>query len=300
MARGSDGDHPRVTQEMIRLYDEYTHLSLDRRNFMANLSNVAGGAAAAAAALALIEARPARAQIVPENDARMTADIVTWMGASGPMLGYLAVPLQVMSGPLPGVVVIHENRGLNDHIRDVTRRFALEGLVALAPDFLSSEGGTPADEDMARDLIRGLEIETLAGNLVSAAVYLRDRPETTEAIGAVGFCWGGSMATRLAIRDPELKAAVSFYGGQPAADEVPDIQASLLLHYAGLDDRINAGIPDFTGALDAAGKDYELHMYDGANHAFLNDTSEARYDPEAAALAWSRTVGFLKDRLSEG
>jgi carboxymethylenebutenolidase len=289
---------PVVTREMIRLYDEYTHLTLDRRGFMDNLARLAGGSAAAAAILPLIAARPAAAQQVAENDARLTTESVTWTGASGPMLGYLALPIEA-APPLPGVVVIHENRGLNAHIRDVTRRMALEGFVALAPDLLSPAGGTPADEDMAREMIRDLDPDDLAGNLVSTADYLRGRADTTGAVGVIGFCWGGGMAGALAVADPQLRAAVPFYGNQPPAARVPEIRARMMMHYAGLDERINAGIPAFRAALDAAGTDYVIHLYEGANHAFLNDTSAARHDPEASALAWQRTVAFLRDSLVE-
>jgi carboxymethylenebutenolidase len=291
-------DRPAVTQEMIRLYDDYTHLTLDRRGFMNNLARLAGGSAAAAAVLPLIAARSAAAQQVPEDDARLSVETVTWPGASGPMPGYLARPVEP-APPLPGVLVIHENRGLNDHIRDVTRRMALEGFVALAPDFLAPAGGTPADEDRARELIRDLDAEVLTGNLVSAADYLRGRDDTTGAVGAIGFCWGGGMVGALAVVDPELRAAVPFYGSQPPAERVPAIRARMMMHYAGLDERINAGIPAFHAALDAAGTDYVIHLYEGANHAFLNDTSAARYDPEAAALAWARTVAFLRESLAE-
>ncbi len=289
---------PAVTPEMIRLHDEYTHLTLDRRGFMDGLARLAGGSAAAAAVLPLIAARPGAAQQVAENDARLAIETVTWTGASGPMLGYLVRPVEAVP-PLPAVLVIHENRGLNDHIRDVTRRLALEGFITLAPDFLAPAGGTPADEELARELIRDLDPEELTGNLVSATAYLREHEDTTDAVGAIGFCWGGGRAGALAVADPDLRAAVPFYGSQPPADRVPAIRARLMMHYAGLDDRINAGIPDFQAALDAAGTDYVIHMYEGANHAFLNDTSEARHDPAAAARAWERTVDFLSESLAE-
>jgi carboxymethylenebutenolidase len=283
---------------MIRLYDDYTHLTLDRRGFMDNLARLAGGSAAAAAVLPLIAARPGAVEQVAENDARLVTENVTWAGASGPMLGYLVRPVEA-APPLPAVLVIHENRGLNDHIRDVTRRMALEGFITLAPDFLAPAGGTPADEDLARELIRDLDAEVLTDNLVSAAGYLRGRDDTTGAVGAIGFCWGGGMVGALAVADPDLRAAVPFYGSQPPAERVPAIRARMMMHYAGLDERINAGIPDFRAALDAAGTDYVIHMYEGANHAFLNDTSAARHDPEAAALAWERTVDFLRESLAE-
>jgi len=294
----TEQNQPHVTPEMIRLYDDYTHLSLDRRAFVAALSRIAGGGAAAAAVLPPLQADAARAAQIAENDARLIGEFVSWTGPSGPMMGYLARPVTAVE-PLPGVVVIHENRGLNDHIRDVARRLALEGFVALAPDFLAPAGGTPADEDLARSMIGDLDPEVLRGNLVSSAEYLREAETTTGAVGAMGFCWGGGMASRLAVADPELRAAVSYYGSAPAAEDVPAIRARLLLHYAGLDERINAGIEPFRAALDAAGTGYEMHLYEGANHAFNNDTSEARYDAEAAALAWERTIAFLRDSLAE-
>lgn len=289
---------PPITQEMIRLYDDYTHLSLDRRGFMANLSRLAGGSAAAAAVLPLIAANSARAEIVPEDDPRIVAEEVAWPGADGEMRGYLVRPADE-TGPLPGVVVIHENRGLNAHIRDVARRAALEGYVALAPDFLGPTGGTPADEDAARTAIQALDTGALTENLVGSAAYLRGRPETTEAVGVMGFCWGGGNALRLAVADPELRAAAAYYGAQPPAEDVPAIKARLVMHYAGLDDRINAGIPAFEEALKAAGTPYEIFVYDGVNHAFNNDTSAARYDKAAADLAWERTFGLFGETLTE-
>lgn len=290
---------PRITQAMIRAYDDYTHVHLDRRRFMDALAKLAGGSAAAAAIAPLIAARPAAAQMVDERDARLTTEFVTFPGASGQMLGYLAYPLEVMAGALPAVIVVHENRGLNEHTQDIARRLALEGFTALAPDFLSPEGGTPADEDLARELIGGLDPDDLTGNLIASASFLREREEADEdRVGVIGFCWGGGMAAKLAVADPALRAAVVFYGPQPDPAEVPEIRARLQLHYAGLDERINAGIPAFTEALDAAGVDYEMHLYEGVNHAFFNDTSEARYDEEAATLAWERTLAFLRESLA--
>ncbi len=291
-----DQERPIITQEMIKAYDDYTHLSLDRRGFMSTLSQLAGGSAAAAAILPLIQANAAQAALVAADDPRLAVAEVSWPGEGGDVRGYLARPSQP-GERFPALIVIHENRGLNDHIRDVTRRAALEGYVALAPDLLSPSGGTPADEDVARELIGALEPAVTIANLRAAATFLRDRPDSTGAVGAMGFCWGGGMVLRLAIADPDLRAAVSYYGGQPAAADVPAIKAHLLLHYAGLDDRINAGIPAFQKALDEAGVPYEIFTYDGVNHAFNNDTSAARYDKAAADLAWSRTFAFFKQTL---
>lgn len=288
---------PRITPAMIQLYDDYTHVTLDRRGFMDRLAKLAGSGAAAAAILPLLAANRAKAQITPEDDERLVVDEVSFDGPDGALAGYLAMPADAGS-PLSGVLVVHENRGLNPHIRDVTRRMALEGFVALGLDFLSTAGGTPEDEDEARTMIADLDGEVALRSGLAALRYLREHEATNGSVGAIGFCWGGGMVNRLAVSDPELDAAVAFYGPAPDAAAVANIRARLLLHYAGLDERINAGIPDFRAALDDAGVDYELHMYEGTNHAFHNDTSAARYDAPAAELAWSRTVAFLHDSLA--
>jgi carboxymethylenebutenolidase len=195
---------------------------------------------------------------------------------------------------MPGVIVIHENRGLNPHIKDVTRRMALEGFLAFAPDYLSLSGGTPSDEDQARDMIGKLTVDDTLTVSEAAVAFLATRPDSTGKVGAVGFCWGGGQVNQLAVAEPKLAAAVAYYGRQPAADQVPNIQAAMLLHYAGLDEGINKGIADYEKALKASAKTYELYMYEGVNHAFNNDTNAARYNKEAADLAWGRTVAFLK------
>lgn len=287
-----------MRQEWIELYDAYTHEHLDRRRLIERLAQVAGGTAAATAIVRLIEADPAHAAIVPADDPRLATSRVTFPGESGEMRGYLARPAGA-SEKLPGVVIVHENRGLNPHIEDVARRAALEGFLALAPDFLSPLGGTPDDPDRAREMIRDLDTAQTVANGVAAIRWLAQHEGGTGKVGAVGFCWGGGLVGLLAVHSPELAAAVVFYGRQPPTEDVPKIRAPLLLHYAGLDERINAGIPAFVEALDAAGRTYEMHMYEGVNHAFHNDTSEARYDREAAELAWSRTVGFLNRYLRE-
>ena len=286
-----------ITQDMIRLYDEYTHLTFDRRGFMEKLAKLAGSSAAAAAIVPLIEAGQAKAAVVAAADDRLDASTVEFPGDGGTVKGYLARP-KLAAAPLPAVMVIHENRGLNGHIEDVTRRLALEGFLALAPDFLSPAGGTPADEDKARDLIAGLDRVKTVKNAVAAATFLRGHASGNGKSGSVGFCWGGGLSLQTAVADPGLGAAVAYYGAQPVAEQVAAIKAPLLLHYAGLDDRINAGIPVFEAALKAAGKTYELHVYPGVNHAFNNDTSAARYDKAAADLAWKRTVDFLKAHLA--
>jgi carboxymethylenebutenolidase len=213
------------------------------------------------------------------------------------MKGYLAIPKDA-AGKLPAVIVIHENRGLNPHIRDIARRMALEGFVALAPDFLSPNGGTPANEDEARAMFQSLDIAAAVANGEATRAFLAGHEKTNGKVGAIGFCWGGGMVNRMAVASPELGAGVAYYGSQVPADQVPSIKAPLMLHYASLDERINAGIDAYKAALDANGKSYELHMYEGVNHAFNNDTSSARYDKAAADLAWSRTVEFLKKNLA--
>jgi carboxymethylenebutenolidase len=286
-----------MRQEYIDLYDAYTHEHLDRRRFMRRLAELAGGTAAAAAIIAAIEANPARAAMIAADDARLTADRVSFEGAGGTMQGYLARPAGA-SGPAPGVMVIHENRGLNAHIEDVARRVALEGFTALAPDFLSPLGGTPADADVARDMIGKLDPTATVGNAAAVVAYLEGQPNGTGKVGVVGFCWGGALTNQTAVNVPMLGAAVAYYGRQPTAAEAAKIKAPVMLHYAGLDERINAGIADYEAALKAAGVEYTVHMYDGVNHAFNNDTSAERYDKAAAELAWGRTIAFLKEKLA--
>ncbi len=288
---------PEITQAMIDAYDEYTHLTLDRRGFMQKLTTLAGSGAAAAAIMPMLAANQANAAMVEEGDARLDVADITYPGASGEMKGYLAIP-KGAAEKLPAVIVIHENRGLNPHIRDVARRMALEGFVALAPDFLSPNGGTPANEDEARAMFQSLDMANATANGEATRAFLAGHEKTNGKVGAIGFCWGGGMVNRMAVASPELGAGVAYYGSQAPADQVPAIQAPLMLHYAGLDERINAGIDAYKAALDANGKTYELHMYEGVNHAFNNDTSSARYDKAAADLAWSRTVEFLKKNLA--
>lgn len=285
---------PVITQAMIDAYDEYTHLTLDRRRFMERLTALAGTAAAAAAIAPMLAANSAKAEMIAETDERIKGEDITYPGADGEMKGYLVRPADA-SGKLPAVIVIHENRGLNPHIRDVARRMALEGFVALAPDFLSPDGGTPDDEDKAREMISALDATETNANAVATVSFLKGHAESTGNVGAIGFCWGGGLVNRLAVNAPDLKAGVAYYGAQAKAEDVPKIKAALLLHYAGLDERINAGIEAYRKALTENGKDVTIHVYEGANHAFNNDTSAARYNKEAADLAWQRTV---EDRKS--
>jgi carboxymethylenebutenolidase len=290
---------PKITQEMIKIYDDYTHLTLDRRDFMQKLTKLTGSAAAAAAIVPLLEASKAKAAIVAEDDPRVNAETITYPGAEGvTMSGYLVAPADA-AGPLPAVMVVHENRGLNPHIKDVARRIALEGFLALAPDLLSPAGGTPEDEDQAREMIQALDRPQTIANAVATVQFLKNHERSNGKVGAVGFCWGGGMVNQTAVHaGADLVAAVPYYGQVPETADVGKIEAKMLLHYAGLDDRINAGIPGYEEALKAAGVDYQLHVYENVNHAFNNDTSEERYSKEAAELAWRRTIEFLKGALS--
>ncbi len=284
-----------MDQRIIDLYDEYTHAPLDRRVFLIRLAQLAGGVAAAAALVPLLEAGAAQAAIVAPEDARLATERITYPGATGAVRAYTARPKD--AAKLPGVIVIHENRGLTAHIEDVTRRIALEGFFALAPDLLSPAGGTPADEDKARTMIVDLDTPKTVQNLVGTVAFLEKHPAGNGKVGAMGFCWGGGMVGALAVAAPGLDAGVVYYGRQPLGGDVEKIKAPLLLHYAGLDLRIGAGIPAFEAALKKAKKAYTLYVYDGVNHAFNNDTSEGRYDKAAADLAWSRTIAFFTDNL---
>ena len=285
-----------MRQELIDLYDEFTHRGLDRRVFMSRLAELAGGTASAVAALAGPRAYPARAALVAPDDARVRTETVT-IRETPSLTGYLALPA-VAAGRLPAVVVVHENRGLNPHIQDVARRLATDGFMALAVDFLAPIGGTPTDEDKAREMIGTLDPATVVGDAEAAITWLRARPDSNGRVGIVGFCWGGGVVGRVAAAVPELDGGVVFYGQAPVSETVASIRAPLLLHYAGQDERINAGVPAFEAALKEAGATYTLHMYDGVQHAFHNDTSEARYNEAAATLAWQRTVAFLKENLA--
>lgn len=290
-------DKPDITQAMIDAYDEYTHLSLDRRKFMEKLTLLAGSGAAAATIAPLLAASNAQAAMVEEADERLVTETVSYPGAKGEMKGYLVRPKDA-SASLGSVIVIHENRGLNGHIRDVARRVALEGFVALAPDFLSPQGGTPDDEDKAREMFSGLDMAATVANAEATRAWLAKREGANGKVGAVGFCWGGGLVNRLATKSEGLNAGVAYYGAQPPVEDVPAIRAPLMLHYGGLDERINAGIDAYRKALEANGKQFEIFVYDGVNHAFNNDTSSARYDKKAADLAWGRTITFFRKTLS--
>jgi carboxymethylenebutenolidase len=285
-----------VSQDIINLFDRFTHGGMDRRTFMQRLTLLAGGTAAASALLSVLENNYAHAEIVAADDSRLKAEDTSYPGPDGDINGYFVRPVE--AAKRGSVIVIHENRGLNPHIRDVARRVALEGYNALAVDMLSRDGGTPEDADKARDMIGALDPELNAQRLAAAVPFLAAHPEGNGKVGAVGFCWGGGMVNELAVRSPELNAGVAYYGRQVDAARVAAIKAPLLLQYAENDERINAGIADYEAALKANGKTYELFMYPGAQHAFNNDTNEARYNKEAAELAWGRTIEFFKKNLA--
>jgi len=286
-----------MDQKIVDLYEEYSHELLDRREFLRKLSILAGSTAAAIALLPLLETNYARAQIVPKDDPRLQTEYVKYPGATSDVRAYLARPKG--DEKLPGLVVIHENRGLVPHIEDVSRRFALEGFLALAPDALTPVGGTPEDQEKAPALFQKLDAKSTTENFVAAARFLKTHPGSTGKVGVVGFCWGGAMANQVAVNSPDVLAVVPYYGRQPAPEDVPKIKASLLLHYAGLDEGINKGIAAYETDLKKANVDYKLYMYEGAQHAFNSDNNPARYHKAAAQLAWQRTISFLTEKLKK-
>ena len=291
-------DTPKITQEMINLYDEYTHITLDRRAYMRKLTALVGTTAAATTVTTMIAGDKAAAQIVKADDPRVKGEMVKYPGEGGEMSGYLCRPASA-AGKLPTVIVIHENRGLTGHIQDVTRRMALEGFTAFGPDFLAQSGGTPADEELGRVTHSKLDRPRAVANAVATLKFLQAHAASNGKVGVTGFCWGGGMANALAVAaGPDLLAAAPYYGIQPPADQVSKIKARLLLHYAQNDDNINKGIADYKAALDKAGVKYEAHTYEGTQHAFNNDGSLARYNKAAADLAWSRTVALFKATLA--
>lgn len=283
-----------MDQKIIDLYGEYARGLIDRREFLKKLAALAGATAAAVALLPFIENNHAQAQVVPEDDPRLHTEYIKYPGETGEVRASLARPKG--DEKLPGVVVIHENRGLVPHIEDVNRRVALEGFLAIAPDALSPLGGTPGDANEARSLMQKLDSQATIKNFVAAAKYLKTHAQSTGKVACIGFCWGGGVTNQVAVHSPDLSAAVPFYGRQPAPEDVPKIKASLLCHYGSLDERINAGIEAFEAALKEAKVDYKIYIYDGARHAFFNDTGSG-YHQEAAKLAWERTISFLKEKL---
>ena len=293
-----------MDQKIIDLYDAYTHAemytgtAMPRRVFLKRLAVLAGGASAALALLPLLQNNYALAAIVAEDDPRIATTRGTFPAAGVDVGFYEAKPAEA-AGALPGVIVIHENRGLNPHIEDVARRFATEGFIALSVDLLSSVGGTPADEGAARGLFGRLDMAVAIGEVQAGLAYLATRSDSNGANGIVGFCWGGGTVNSVASHADTgyLNAAVAYYGTAPPAADVPNIRAPMLLHFGGLDNRINAGMAGYTAAMDQAGISYTTHVYEGANHAFNNDTNAGRYDAAASNLAWERTIAFFTETL---
>lgn len=284
-----------MDQRIINLYDSFTHGRIHRREFLERLTALTGSAAAVTALLPLLTCDYAKAAIVAENDPRLATERTAYDSPKGKINGYLARLKE--KGKRPAVVVISQNRGLNPHIQDMVRRFALEGFLAFGPDLLSVSGGTPADDDQARDLHAKTDREAMVAVAIAAIPFIKTHAESTGKVGAAGFCFGGGVVNRMAAADSDLAAAVPFYGAQIPADQVPAIKAPLLLHYAENDDFVNKGIAAYEAALKANNKRYTIYHYPGTQHAFTDDTAGVRYNKEAADLAWQRTIPFLKENL---
>jgi len=294
MERKKASDYP---QEVLNLFDGYVHGRMNRRDFLDRAAKYAVGGMTAAAMLDSLRPNFAWAQQVAKDDARIRVEYLDYPSPQGSdkMRGYFARPAKT-AGKLPGVLVIHENRGLNPYIEDVARRLAVEGYLAFAPDALTPVGGYPGDEDKARELFAKQDGKKRIEDLVAGAGVLKARPESSGKIGTVGFCFGGGICNLLAVRLPDLAASVPFYGVQAPTSDVAKIKAPLLIHYAENDERINAGWPAYETALKANGVKYQAHFYPGTQHGFHNDTTP-RYDEAAAKLAWSRTLAFFKEHL---
>jgi len=284
-----------MNQKITTLYKEYKQGHTDRRTFLKKLTIFAGSTAAALALLPVLEDNNLKAATSFQTDPDLVTEFIKYPGATGDMRAFLARP---KSGTkFPAVIVIHENRGLVPHIQDVTRRMAKEGFLALAPDALSPVGGTPEDVSNVGELFKQLKPEETTKNFVAAVKYLKTNPLSNGKVGCTGFCWGGAMTNQVAVNAPDLDAAVPYYGRQPVAEDVAKIKAPIMAHYAGNDQGINAGIAAFEEALKKNNKEYQIFMYDGAGHAFNNDSNPDRYNEQAAKLAWGRTIGFFKTKL---
>jgi len=289
-----------VDKRIIDLYNEYVHTAMPRRDFIARLTQVAGGAVAATMVLGLLEPNYARAQQVAPDDKRLKTERIEFNGANGPIKAYTARPRRLHAADrIGGVLVVHENRGLNGYIEDVTRRVAAAGYVAIAPDGLSVAGGAPADQEAARDLFAKTDGARIASDVLEGIRWLAADPTNNGKVGVVGFCYGGGVALRAAVEAGRngVDCAVAFYGKQPPAEEAKNIHIPLLLHYAENDERIDAGIKDFRAVLDEQHVPYDLYMYPGTDHGFHNDSSAARYNEAAAKLAWDRTLAFFAKYL---
>jgi carboxymethylenebutenolidase len=283
-----------MEQAIIDLYDEYTHKPLTRSEFIKRLTILTGSLTAAMSVLPLIEVNGANAAITADTD--LFTETITYPGVNGTMSAYVARPKP--NKKYAAVIIIHENRGLNAHIEDVARRAAQAGFLAIAPNILSPLGELPKNDDELRAKFQTLKPEENLQNFIKAVEYAGTRKDANGKIGCVGFCWGGAMANNLAVNIPSLKAAVAFYGRQPEAAQVAQIKAAVQLHYGGLDERVNAGIPAYEAALKQNNTRYELYIYEGVNHAFHNDTAPTRYNETAAKLAWQRTIDFFNKYLA--
>lgn len=286
-----------ISQEVFDLYDYYVHNRIDRREFMNRLSAYAVGGLTVSALMSYLMPNYAQAQQVKPDDNRIKTEYAEYNSpkGGGKIRGLLAKPAG-NTKKLPGVVVVHENRGLNPYIEDVARRLAVDGFIAFAPDALTPLGGYPGNDDAGRELQSKRDRNEMLEDFIAAYEFLKSHKECTGNAGVVGFCFGGWISNMMAVRIPDLKAAVPFYGGQPNAEETANIKAPLLLQYAELDTRVNEGLPNYEVALKANKVEYTLHIYPGVNHGFHNDTTP-RYDEAAAKLAWERTINFFKEKL---
>lgn len=286
-----------IQQEVFDLYDDYAHNKLNRRQFVEKLSMYAIGGLTVGSLLSFMSPNYVTTLLVAKDDPRLVSDYIHYDSpkGGGSIKALLSMPKDT-SGKLPGVIVVHENRGLNPYIEDVGRQAALEGFISIAPDALSPLGGYPGNDDEGREMQRQRNRDEMLEDFIAAFDYLKNHENCNGNIGVVGFCFGGWISNMMAVKVPELKASVPFYGGQPTAEETAQIQAPLLIHYAELDTRVNAGWPDYEAALKANDKDYAVHFYEGVNHGFHNTTTP-RYDKPAADLAWERTIAFFKEKL---
>lgn len=282
--------------KVLNLYNDYIHGDMPRRSFLKQLAGLAGGVAAANVVLTLIEPNYAWGQQVSPEDDRLEQAYISYPGTMGKVRAYFARPAGGASA-LPGILVIHENRGLNAHIEDVARRAALAGYIAVAPDGLSYVGGAPEDQEAARDKFRAADTNTITADVIKGIAYLKSRQDCNGRTGSVGFCYGGGVSLQCAIAEPHTDASVLYYGRSLSAEDTAKVNTPLMLNYAGNDARVNAMIPDFRAALDQNKIAYSLHMYPGTGHGFHNDTSQARYNETAAKLSWQRTLSFFDHYL---
>ena len=284
-----------MNKEIQNLYTDFRNGRIGRRSFLKKLAFITGSSAAAMAIFPVLEDNELKAASAPKKETELVTEFITYPAATGEMKAFLARPKK--GKKFAAVIVIHENRGLVPHIQDVTRRMAKEGFLAIAPDALSPVGGTPEDVSNVGELFKKLKPEETTKNFVAAVKYLKTNPLSTGKVGCTGFCWGGAMTNQVAVNAPDLNAAVPYYGRQPVPEDVEKIKAPIMAHYAGNDAGINAGIPAFEEALKKYNKEYQIFIYEGASHAFNNDSNKERYNEQAAKLAWSRTIGFFKEKL---